>query len=150
MARPQESFSKKDLEKRKLQKRKEKEQRKEERKAAPKDTSWENMVAYVDENGNLTNTPPDATAKKSTINTEDIVTGSRNTGETLHVKIRKGKVMFFNTAKGFGFIKDDETGRNVFVSSNVLLDAIKDNDIVTFETEQGPKGLNAIKVRRHK
>ncbi|MBL0740472.1 cold-shock protein [Chryseolinea lacunae] len=147
MARSQESFNKKELEKRRVQKRKEKEQRKEERKSEPKsDSSWENMVAYVDENGNITDTPPDPTRKK-VINTLDIVTGSRNTGSVVSAKTRKGKVMFFNTSKGFGFIKDTETGESIFVPSKSLMNPIKDNDMVTFETEQGPKGLNAVKVK---
>jgi hypothetical protein len=64
MARPQETFNKKELEKKRLQKRQEKEQRKEERKAnANSGKSFEDMIAYVDENGNITSTPPDQTRK---------------------------------------------------------------------------------------
>jgi hypothetical protein len=77
MARPQETFNKKELEKKRLQKRKEKEQRKEERKANAKEgSSLEDMMAYVDENGNISSTPPDPTRRKPTIKTEDIVIGS--------------------------------------------------------------------------
>lgn len=65
MARPQETFNKKELEKKWLQKRQEKEQRKEERKANASGKSFEDMLAYVDENGNITSTPPDLTRKKS-------------------------------------------------------------------------------------
>lgn len=147
MARPQETFNKKELEKKRLQKRKEKEQRKEERKANAKDgQSWESMMAYVDENGNITNTPPDPT-KKRVIKTEDIVTGSRNiqTGEEDPAKT--GKVTFFNTSKGFGFIKDDQTGDSIFVHVNSVLQAIKENDKVTYETERGVKGLSAVRVK---
>jgi hypothetical protein len=64
MARSQETFNKKEAEKRKAQKRKEKEQRKEERKANAKEgKSLEEMMAYVDEDGNITSTPPDPTKK---------------------------------------------------------------------------------------
>jgi cold shock CspA family protein len=148
MARPQETFNKKELEKKRLQKRKEKEQRKEERKANAKEgKTLEDMMAYVDENGNISSTPPDPLRKRS-IKTEDIVTGARNLGNSVHTgSIRKGKVTFFNTSKGFGFIKDSETGDSIFVHSNGLASAIKENDTVTFETERGMKGLNAVRVK---
>ncbi len=100
--------NKKDREKRKEQKKKEKEQRKAERKANAKSGSWEDMLAYIDENGNITSTPPDPTRKK-VIKEDDIVIGSRNIGGHDQVDtVRKGKVMFFNTSKGYGFIKDSE------------------------------------------
>lgn len=147
MARPQETFNKKELEKKRLQKRKEKEQRKEERKANAKDgQSWESMMAYVDENGNITNTPPDPT-KKRVIKAEDIVTGSRNIQTGEEDAAQTGKVTFFNTSKGFGFIKDDQSGDSIFVHVNSLLQPIKENDKVTYETERGVKGLSAVKVK---
>jgi cold shock CspA family protein len=148
MARPQETFNKKELEKKRLQKRKEKEQRKEDRKANSKEgSSLEDMMAYVDENGNITSTPPDPLRKKTTIRQEDIVTGSRNNETHQAGSVRKGKVTFFNTSKGFGFIKDVDSGESIFVHSNGLMGPIKENDNVTFETERGFKGLNAIKVK---
>ena len=65
MAKSQETFNKKEKEKKRLQKRKEKEQRKEDRKANAKEGgSWEDMMAYVDENGNISAAPPDPTKKK--------------------------------------------------------------------------------------
>jgi cold shock CspA family protein len=147
MARPQETLNKKEFEKKKLQKRKEKEQRKEARKANAKTgTSFEDMIAYIDENGNITSTPPDP-SKKKIINENDIVIGARNSDSGAAVDVvRKGKVTFFNTSKGYGFIKDSDTGDSVFVHSNGLLNPIKENDKVTFETERGPKGLNAVRV----
>jgi len=150
MARPQETSNKKELEKKRLQKRKEKEQRKEERKANAKEgSSLEDMMAYVDENGNITSTPPDPTRKKTTIKTEDIVIGSSNFGSVNQGSgaVRTGKVTFFNTSKGFGFIKDSSNGESIFVHSNGLMSPIKENDTVSFETERGFKGLNAIKVK---
>ena len=75
MASSQETFSKKEREKKKLKKKKDKEEKKEERQAnAKKGMSLDDMIAYVDENGNLTSTPPDP-RKKKTINTEDIPVG---------------------------------------------------------------------------
>lgn len=59
--------------------------------------------------------------------------------------MKKGTVKFFNDAKGFGFIKD-ENGEEIFVHSTGLKDNIRENDEVVFETEQGKKGLNAVNV----
>jgi cold shock CspA family protein len=148
MAKSQETFNKKEKEKKRLQKRKEKEQRKEERKANAKEGgSWEDMMAYVDENGNISAAPPDP-LKKRNIKKEDIVIGVQKQDPSLQVSsVRRGKVTFFNTSKGFGFIKDTENGESIFVHSNGLLTPIKENDTVTFETERGFKGLNAVKVK---
>ena len=60
----------------------------------------------------------------------------------------KGVVKFFNDEKGFGFIKDDETKQDVFVHKTGLNQAIRENDAVSYETEQGPKGINAINVTK--
>jgi cold shock CspA family protein len=146
MARSKETFSKKEIEKKKLQKRKEKLARREERKANP-GKSFEDMIAYTDENGNITSTPPDPT-KKKVVKEEDMIIGARNSGadEVEMDPIRKGKVTFFNTGKGYGFIRDLETNESIFVHSNGLMDEINENDKVTFETERGPRGMNAIKV----
>ena len=148
MAKSQETFNKKELEKKRIQKRKEKEQRKGERKANAKEGgSWEDMMAYVDENGNISSAPPDP-LKKRNVRKEDIVIGTQRQDPSLQVSsVRTGKVTFFNTSKGFGFIKDSENGESIFVHSNGLLNPIKENDKVTFETERGFKGLNAVKVK---
>ena len=147
MARPQGTFNKKELEKKRIQKRKDKEQRREERKTNSKSgQSLEAMMAYVDENGNITSTPPDP-VKKRTMKTEDIVLGSRNIESHQNNLPKTGKVSFFNTSKGFGFINDLESGERIFVHYNALLDSIQENDLVTFETQRGVKGLNAIKVK---
>ncbi|HVN58839.1 MAG TPA: cold shock domain-containing protein [Bacteroidales bacterium] len=61
--------------------------------------------------------------------------------------MQKGTVKFFNKSKGFGFIKDDSTGKEYFVHSSGLIDNINENDKVTFEIEMGKKGLNAVKVK---
>jgi CspA family cold shock protein len=62
--------------------------------------------------------------------------------------MKTGKVKFFNETKGFGFIKDDSSGEEVFVHSSGLQDKINENDSVQFEVQQGKKGLNAVNVRR--
>lgn len=63
--------------------------------------------------------------------------------------MKTGVVKFYNTEKGFGFIKDDETGQDVFVHRTGLIDNIKENDAVSYETQQGPKGINAVNVKRN-
>jgi CspA family cold shock protein len=59
----------------------------------------------------------------------------------------KGTVKFFNDSKGFGFIKETESGKEYFVHSSGLKDNITENDEVTFDLEQGKKGLNAVNVK---
>ena len=143
-----ETFNKKEKEKKKEQKRKEKEQRKAERKANAKaGQSLEDMMAYVDENGNITNTPPDPN-RKHIINQNEIVLGSRNIEGASVSSVRKGRVTYFNDAKGYGFIKDIKTDESIFVHSNALTFAIKENDMVSFETERSVKGLSAVQVKK--
>lgn len=62
--------------------------------------------------------------------------------------MRTGLVKFFNESKGYGFIKDLDTQESIFVHINGLVDAVKENDKVTFETEQGQKGPNAVSVKK--
>jgi CspA family cold shock protein len=59
----------------------------------------------------------------------------------------KGTVKFFNEFKGFGFIKDGESEKEYFVHSSGLTDVIKENDEVTFDLQEGKKGLNAVNVK---
>ncbi|HNQ68323.1 MAG TPA: cold shock domain-containing protein [Bacteroidales bacterium] len=59
-----------------------------------------------------------------------------------------GKVKFFNETKGFGFIKDDATDQEYFVHASGLVDKVKENDEVTFDLQEGRKGLNAVNVKK--
>jgi len=61
--------------------------------------------------------------------------------------MNKGTVKFFNDSKGFGFIKDDNSSKEYFVHANGLIDQIRENDKVTFDLEEGKKGLNAVQVK---
>jgi CspA family cold shock protein len=60
----------------------------------------------------------------------------------------KGTVKFFNETKGFGFIKEDESNKEYFVHVSGLVDQVKENDEVTFELEEGRKGLMAVSVKK--
>lgn len=149
MARPTETFNKKEKEKKRLKKAQEKREKAEERKAnSSKGKSLEDMMAYIDENGNISSTPPDPNKKKK-INPEDIQIGvaKQEAAEPADL-IRKGTVTFFNESKGYGFIKDQQTQESIFVHINGLTEPIKENDKVTFEVQQGPKGLNAVSVKK--
>ena len=148
MAKSQETFSKKEKEKLKLKKRKEKEEKKEERKAnAIKGQSLEDMMAYVDENGNITNTPPDP-KKRRVVNAEDMLIGvAKQSAADPADLIRKGVISHFNEGKGYGFIRDLKSQESVFVHINSILDKVKEGDKVTFETEITHKGTSATKVK---
>ncbi len=61
--------------------------------------------------------------------------------------MKKGTVKFFNNSKGFGFIKEDGTGEEFFVHVSGLKQDIRENDNVTFDVQQGKKGLNAVNVQ---
>jgi cold shock CspA family protein len=143
-----ETWSKKEREKKKQQSKKEKAERKQERKEQSKEgKSFNDMLAYMDENGNLTSKPPDP-SRRTEVKLEDIEIG---VPKQLPVNpadlIRKGIVTFFNHAKGYGFIKDLVTQESLFVHINSLTEEIKENNRVTFEVEMGPKGANAVRVK---
>ena len=148
MAKSQTSISKKEIENKKLRKRKEKEERREERKANAKDgKTLDDMMAYVDEYGNISSTPPDPTKVKG-VKSDDIVIGVPRQLESKVASVRQGHVVFFNGSKGYGFIKDDESGESIFVHNNDLTSPVKENDAVSFETQKGVKGLAAVRVKK--
>ena len=61
--------------------------------------------------------------------------------------MEKGVVKFFNEAKGFGFIKVESTGKEIFVHVSGFIDKIRENDNVVFDIQEGKKGLNAVNVK---
>ncbi len=148
MGRSQDTFNKKEVRNKKEKKRKEKEKKKLARKENEKKGSLDDMLAYVDENGMISSTPPDPTKKKEEVKLEDIEIGvpSREAVQKID-PIRKGIVSFFNESKGYGFIKDMETKEGVFVHVNNVIDEIKEGNMVSFEVEMGQKGPTAVRVK---
>jgi cold shock CspA family protein len=140
-----ETWNKKEREKKKQKIKKEKAEKKQERKENGESTG--NMMAYLDENGNLSDTPPDP-RKKIIINAEDIQIGIPKYDPANDSEIsRTGIITFFNHDKGFGFIKDQQTQESVFVHINALTEEVNENNKVSFEIEMGPRGSNAVNVK---
>jgi cold shock CspA family protein len=150
MGRSQETFNKKEVRNKKEKKRKEKEKKKLKKKENGTKSSFDDMIAYVDEFGKLSSTPPDPD-KKIVVIAENIELGATKDDPSQKSDyIRKGVVTFFNDSKGYGFIRDMETRQSVFVHANNLLEVIKENNIVSFEIGKGPKGPTALKVKLFK
>jgi cold shock CspA family protein len=148
LGRSTETFGKKEKEKARLKKAKEKREKAEDRKAnTSKGKSLEDMMAYIDEYGNITSTPPDP-SKKIKVNAADIQTGVPKQEDLPPDAVREGIVSFFNEAKGYGFIKDMQSQESIFVHINALTEPLKENNRVSFQTEHGPKGLSAINVKK--
>ena len=61
--------------------------------------------------------------------------------------MNEGTVKFFNESKGYGFIVPEDGSKDIFVHANGLIDEIREGDKVTYDTEEGRKGLNAVEVR---
>ena len=148
MSKSQETWNKKEREKKKQKDRQDKKEKKQERKDNAKEgKSFDDMIAYIDENGNLSSTPPDP-LKRRKINLEDIQIGVPKQAPMDPADlIRTGIVTFFNESKGYGFIKDQQTQESIFVHANGLINQIKENNKVTFETEMGAKGPTAVRVK---
>jgi cold shock CspA family protein len=145
MGRSQESFNKKDVRNKKEKKRKEKIAKKLAKKDGEKST-FDDMIAYVDENGVITSEPIDP-GNKTEIKLEDIaVSVPKGSAEEVD-PVRKGTVSFYNESKGFGFIKDLETKQDVFVHANNVMGEIREGNLVTFEVERGQRGPTAVKVQ---
>jgi len=120
------------------------------KKETGKKSSFDDMIAYVDEYGKISSTPPDPN-KKILVEADGIELGAtKNDTAQKSDFIRKGVVTFFNDSKGFGFIRDMDNNQSVFVHANNLQEIIKENNIVSFEIGKGPKGPTALKVKLFK
>ncbi len=138
------SFSKKENFKKKVQKAKEKAQKREERKTSNnKGKSLDDMLMYVDANGQLTSTPPDH-VEKVEIDLDNIQLGAAPIEAE---EIRKTGIVTFFSEKGYGFITEDKSKENVFFHSNNCTELVKKGNKVSFEKERSPKGFSAVDIK---
>ncbi|NDV60103.1 cold shock domain-containing protein [Bacteroides sp. 519] len=139
------TFNKRENEKKKQQKKAEKQKKKEERKVTGKASSLDDMIAYVDENGMITSTPPDLQQKKEKVDQETIQI-SVPKREKEEVLVHKGRVEYFSASKGYGFIKDLAGVDKYFFHISNAPANITEGNIVTFDLEKGNKGMNAVNI----
>jgi len=145
MAKSQQTFGKSEREKKRLKKRKDKQLKKDERKASGIQNS---EFIYVDEFGQLTDTPLDP-SKKVKVDAASIEIGvPKKEDREEEDPIKKGKVSFFDGSKGFGFIIENDSQEKYFVHVSGLTEEVVENDKVSFELERGLKGMNAVRVKK--
>jgi cold shock CspA family protein len=145
MGRSHESFSKREKEKKKQKRKEEKLKRKEERQEEGS-KSFEDMIAYVDEYGNILDTPPDPEEKEE-IDAEDIVIGVPPKEEGEEDEVKEGVVSFFDESKGYGFIKVKGSSESLFTHISRHEDEIHEGNRVSFDVEPGDRGPVAVNVK---
>lgn len=145
MGRSRETFGKKEVKNKQLKKRKDKEQRKQNKKGEGK-KSLDDMIAYVDENGMITSTPPDL-SNKTEIDPETIELGATKRDPNDDASFNKGTITKYNDSKGYGFISVSNSSESIFFHINDCLDDIKVGNQVEFDTEKGLNGLKATNVK---
>ena len=138
------TYNKRENEKKKQARRAEKQKKKEDRKLLGKANSFDDMIAYVDENGMITSVPPELRQKEE-INQEDILISTPKKEDVAPVILR-GRVDYFNEAKGFGFIRDLSGTEKYFFHVNNVVTDVREGNIVTFDLERGAKGMNAVNI----
>lgn len=146
MGRAKETFGKKEVRNKQLKKRKDKEKKRLEKKDGEKKNSLDDMLAWVDENGQICSAPPDL-SKTTEVNLEDIEISVPKGGFVKETVAYKGKISNFDETKGFGFISSPQLTESVFVHANDCQEIVKTGYKVEFETERGVKGLKAINVK---
>ena len=128
---------KRDREKLKEQKRQEKQKRKDERKSG-------GTSSFEDENGILHTTPQDV-KPKTEIDVSQIEISTPKQ-EEMEILPSTGRVEYFTASKGYGFIKDADSGEKYFFHISSAPDTIAEGDKVTFEIERGTRGLAAVRI----
>lgn len=146
MARSKDTSNKREKEKQRQKEKREKREKMDERRAnQAKGKTLDDMLAYVDENGNITSTPPDPDKRKP-VNAEDIEIGVPKRTES-DDPLKEGKIDYFDSSKGFGFILQNN-GEKVFFHINQTTYPVKEGDLVNYTVERGPKGWNAVDVTK--
>ena len=147
MAKSKETYNKKEKEQKRFKARQEKMDKMKDRKAnKKKSNSLEDMMVYLDENGNLSKTPPDPRNKKIFMQ-EEIVIGIPKR-EHKEAELHSGSVSFFNAEKGFGFIEDLQTKERIFFHVSETRESLELGNKVSFQIERGPRGFSAVFVHK--
>ncbi len=146
MAKSKQTFQKSEIEKKKRLKQLAKDEKREMRKQnSNKGKGYESMIAYVDHNGNLSDTPPDPKLRKE-IKADDILLGARSFDREAASVTQNGRIAIYNQDRGYGFIKDNLSQKKIFFHYSDLNFQAKEGDSVSFEVVSGIKGLSAVKV----
>jgi len=146
MGRAKETFGKKEVRNKQAKKRKEKEKRRQERKEKGSD-SFDDMIAWVDENGNICSEPPDADQKEE-VDAEQIEVSVPKGGAKIKDMLNTGKIKNYDENKGYGFIYCNQLNDSVFFHINDCEQDIQTGDKVEFKTENGPRGLKAFNINK--
>lgn len=142
------TFSKKEREKKKAKKKQDKAEKREDRKTDNnKGKGLEEMMAYLDENGNIVDTPPDQQQKEKKPSFTDRRGGAAS-GEAPDDTVYTGMVSLLFVDKDYGFITEDETRSTVFVHSSKFKEPIKEKDRVSFFKKKTPNGFSAVNVKK--
>ena len=142
------SFSKKENFKKKLQKQKEKALRREERKESnDKGKSLDDMIMYVDANGQFTTTPPEKRNPGNDDEDMDLSHIQLGAAPIEAEEVVKSGTVTFLSEKGYGFITEEKSKENIFFHENNCTEQIKKGNRVSFEIERSPKGLSAIDIK---
>jgi cold shock CspA family protein len=146
MGRSKETFGKKEVKNKQLKKRKDKEKRRLEKKELGK-SNFNDMIAWVDENGQICSTPPDLSNREEVDADSIEISIPKSVARDENLKF-EGKVKTFDESRGFGFINSNQLKASVFFHINDCAEEIKAGDRVEFDTEKGIKGLKAINIKR--
>jgi CspA family cold shock protein len=143
------TFNKKSLQQKRAKKKQDKLEKKEERKLNNnKGKSLDDMIVYLDEEGNITDIPPHEQVKKSERSNRDY--NNRNNSESNSDELCTGTLSLYFVDKGYGFITEDYTRASIFAHNNKFNEPLKEKDRVSYKKEKTPKGFNAIQVSKIK
>ena len=149
MAKPKQTSQKSDREKKKKIKQREKEEKRIQRKATSnKGKSFEEMLAYMDHNGQISSTPPYPKLKVE-VKLEDIQMGARSFIVDRGTEIKTGRIAIFNVDRNFGFIKDSLSQEKIFFHISDTNFQVNEGDLINYELNSGPKGFSAVNITKH-
>ena len=148
MSKSRNTFQKQERAKKKQQRRKGKQEKKAQKKEGSESTSLEDMMVYVDENGNFSKTPPKEKDKTMEIDASQIDVSTPKSAAMDMDAERRGVVKFYNQQKGFGFIIPQGGQEQYFFHGTSVTGEVWDHDKVKFKLERGEKGFDAVEVKK--